>query len=231
MHQLIILLLVVALTGCASSRGFDRGNLRTQIADQYGTTEGDGNHAGEQKPHLRMPFKLALYFTPPKSDRRHERCWNWKAEDKELFLSMRAELKRNKVISDVSVIVDSMLGGDDNKAVRLAAARAGADAVLIVHGISSIDRYNNSYGITYILLVTPLFVPGTEADGLFMVNASMWDVRSNYLYMTAEAEGSAKQTRPAFLISESRITNVAKSSALTLLKNELTTRLLHMKAQ
>ena len=72
------------------------------------------------------------------------------------------------------------------------------------------------------------FVPGTEADGLVMVYASMWDVRSQYLYMIAEAEGSAKQSRPAVLISETRLINDAKSEALASLKNELIDRLATM---
>jgi hypothetical protein len=231
MRRFIILLLVVTITGCASSRGFDRGNLRAQIDDQKVITDDDIKKALELKPQLPAPFKLAIYFAPPKSGRHYERPWSWIGDDKETLLQIRAELKGKKVISDVFIIVDSTLEGDDNKAIRLAAARAGADAVLVVNGVGSIDRYNNAYGVTYFLLVTPFFVPGTEADGLVMINASMWDVRNEYLYLTVEAEGSAKQTRPAFFINETHIINVAKSSALTFLRNELTTRLINMNSK
>jgi hypothetical protein len=230
MHRFIVLFLAVAITGCASSRGFDRGNLRTQINDQKVITDDDIKNTLELKPQLPAPFKLAIYFAPPKSDRRYERSWIWKGEDKEILLQIGAELKGKKIISDVFIVVDTTLEGDD-KAIRLAAARAGADAVLIVNGVGSIDRYNNAYGVTYVLLVTPFFVPGTIADGLVMMNASMWDVRNEYLYMTAEAEGSATQTRPAFFVNETHLINVAKSSALAFLKKEITTRLINMNSK
>ena len=118
-----------------------------------------------------------------------------------------------------------MLEGSDNKAIRLAAARAGADAVLIINGVSDIDKYNNPMGASYFLLVTPFFVPGTEADALFMMNASMWDVRNQYLYLSVEAESSASETRPAFFIEESRVIKAAKSTAVSALAKELSARL------
>ena len=112
----------------------------------------------------------------------------------------------------------------------MAAARAGADAILIVNGVSDLDRYNNPLGFTYFLLITPFFVPGTEANGLFMVSASMWDVRNQYLYLSSEAEGSAKETRPAFFIEESRVIKTAKTDALSALLKELSGRLGNMGA-
>ena len=227
MKYFIILLLAVAITGCASSKGFDRGSLRAQIEDQQIAATADDITAVAPKP-LPTPFKLAIYFVQPKSDRRHESSWTWKEEEKDLLLQIGDDLKGKRILSNIFVLDDSALEGDGNEAVREAASRAGADAVLIVNGISSIDRYNNKYGITYLFLVTPFFVSGTEADCLVLINASMWDVQSKYVHMLADAEGSARQTRPAFLISETRIINDAKSSALTLLKNELTTRLIGM---
>lgn len=130
---------------------------------------------------------------------------------------MKSDLIIKNIISDIFVLSDSILEGTDNKAIRLAAARVGADAVLIVNGVSSIDRYNNALGGTYFLIITPFFVPGTVADGLVMINAAMWDVRNQYLYLSAEAEGTAKQTRPAFFIEESHVINEARSNAVVAL--------------
>lgn len=228
MNRFIVILLAVAMIGCASSRGFDRGSLRTQIEDQQVATEDEDKTAAEQRPRLRAPFNLAIYFAHPKSDRRYESSWKWKDEDKKLLLQISDDLKGKRILSNVFVLDDSALAGDDNKAVRMAASRAGADAVLIVNGVSSIDRYNNGYGITYLLLVTPFFVPGTEADCLVMINASMWDVRNPYLHLFADAEGSSRQTRPAFFINETYLIDSAKSVALAFVKNELTTRLITM---
>ncbi len=217
MKNVLIALLVVVLSACASSRGFDRSALRTQIGDQKVVTEEDIKKALEAKPQLPKPFRLAIYLAPPKTPQwSSDKPWKWLREDKDKLLDVGPELKEKGVISDIFLISDSILEGTDNKAIRLAAARAGADAVIIVNGVSDIDRYNNVLGSLY---------------GLFMVNASMWDVRNQYLYLSVEAEGSAHQTLLAFFIGESRIIKEAKSNALGALKEELSTRLASLSAK
>jgi len=225
MHKYIVLFLIVTMTACASSRGFDRGNLRTQITDQKVVTEEDIKKALELKPQLPAPFKLAVFFAPPKSGWRYGSSWTWTGEDKDVLLQMKADLIKKNILSDMFVLPDSIFEGTDNRAIRLAAARAGADAVLIVNGVSSVDRYNNGWGGTYILIITPFFVPGTIADGLVMINAVMWDVRNQYLYLSAEAEGTAKQTKPAFFINENHLINDARLNAVAALRKELLMRL------
>ena len=225
MKKYLVLLLVVTITACASSRGFDRSNLRNQMIDQKVVTEEDIKRALELKPQLPTPFRLAIYFAPPKSGSPRRNSWKWVGEDKDKVLEIAPELKNKKVISDVFVIPDSIVEGKDNKAIRLGAARAGADAVLIINGISDVDRYNNILGPLYIFLLTLVFIPGTEADALVMIDAAMWDVRNQYLYLSAEAEATAKETRPAFFVEESRVIKVAKTEALAALKKELEARL------
>jgi len=225
MNKYIGLLLLVMMTACVSSRGFDRGSLRSQIADQKVVTEEDIKKVLELKPQLPAPFKLAVYFASPKSDWHYGSSWNWTGDDKDALIQMKSELVKKNIISDLFVLPNSILEGTDNKAVRLAAARAGADAVLIVNGVSSIDRYNNVLGGTYFLIVTPFFVPGTVADCLVMINAAMWDVRNQYLYLSAEAEGTSSQTRPAFFIEEGHVINSARSNAIAELRKELSSRL------
>jgi len=226
MRNILVVLLVLGLAACSTSRGFDRGNLRALSADQKVVTEEDIAKAFALKPQLPAPFRLAVYFSPKAYG-----SWRWRGDDKDRLLQMGAELKSRKIISDMVVIDDYILEGDGRKAVRLAAARAGADAVLIVNGSSDIDRYNNALGATYVLLVTPLFVPGTVADGLFIANASMWDVRNQYLYLSAEAEATASETRPAFFIEEAHVIKEAKAEALSVLAKKLSGQLSSMAAK
>lgn len=226
MKNFLLILLAILGAGCVSSRGFDRGSLRAQITDQKVVTEEDIKKALEAKPQLPRPFKLAIYLAPPKSvPWQYRDTWNWLPEDKDSLLELGSQLKTKGVISDVLTIPDAIVEGNDNRAIRLAAARAGADAVLIVNGVSDVDRYNNPLGVTYALLVTIFFVPGTEANGLFMANASMWDVRNQYLYLSSEAESSAAQTRPAVFVQEKQILKTARAGALAELRKQLVTRI------
>jgi hypothetical protein len=228
MKNFLIVLLILTVTACASSRGFDRGALHGQLTEQKVVTEDDIKQVMNLKPQLPDPFRLALYFAQPKSVAYYRNSWRWLDADKDALLGIVNELKGKKIVSDMFVISDAIVEGADNKALRLAAARAGADAVVIVNGVSDIDRYNNSLGVAYVLLVTPLFVPGTVADGLFMANASMWDVRNQYLYLSVESEGTATETKPAAFINENRLIKTAKSDALAALRKELLEHLLGM---
>ena len=224
-------MLLLSLAACASSCGFDRGTLRSQIADQKVITEEDIQKTLNLKPQLPSPFKLAICFTQPTSKRYYGSLWNWRSEDKDIISTATDALKTSGIITETIVIGDDIVEGNDNRAIRMAAARVGADAVLIVRGTSDIDRYNNALGYTYALILTPLFIPGTVADGLFMVTASMWDVQNQYLYLSAEAEGSSSQTRPAVFIEESQLIKAAKTDALTVLSKELSTRLTKLTAK
>lgn len=225
MRSLFAVLLILLLTACASSRGFDRGTLREQLSAPQQVTEDEIKKVLELKPQLPAPFRLAVYFTPPAPGWQAGQNWNWSGEDKEQLLAIGTELKGKGVISEIVPLGGYLVEGSDNRAIRLAAARAGADAVLVVNGTSAVDRYNNDLGLTYLLLVTPFFVAGTEADALFLANATLWDVRNQYLYLALEGEGTAKEVKPAYYINEKRLVTAARATALSNLKDELVTRL------
>ncbi|NVN90854.1 MAG: hypothetical protein HXX11_09645 [Desulfuromonadales bacterium] len=201
------------------------------MSTQKQVTEEDIREVLDAKPRLSLPFKLALYFSKPVVDRRYGSVWFWRPEDRDKLLSLEPELKKKGVITETVVIGDHMLEGSDNRAVRLAAARAGADAVLIINGVSAVDRFNNALAYSYCLLVTPLVVAGTEADGLFLMNASLWDVRNQYLYLSVDSEGTAKDIKPAVFVNEKRVVLSAKSAARDALVRELASRLARLGAK
>ena len=225
MKNLVLVILVISLSACATSRGFDRGSLRGQMSEEKVVTDVDIANALNLKPQLPDPFKLAIYFSHNTSWSYYRNDWNWLGEDKDALLEIEKELVSKNIVSDLFVISDSIVGGQDTRSIRLAAAKAGADAVIVVNGVSDIDKYNNFLGATYVLLVTPLFMPGTVVDALFMTNATMWDVRNEYLYLSVDAEGMANEVSPAFFIEESRVIKEAKAIAINTLKQELLTRL------
>lgn len=230
MKHFLIASLILLLSACASSRGFDREELRGHISEKEVVTEEDIQNVLELNPQLPQPFNLAIYFAPPSNTAwGSQNSWNWDGEDKDVVLEIKDDLTEKRIASDIFVINDSIMEGNDLKAIRLAAARARADAVLVIHGVSDVDRYNNGLGLTYVLLVPALLIPGTEADALFMVTASMWDVRNQYLYLSVEAEGMDGQIRPAYFIDEEAGIQDAKTDALASLSKEVSDRLERMK--
>lgn len=215
-------------SGCATSRGFNRYELRNQLETKAVITEQDIQQAFEAKPQLPKPFKLAVYFrqAKPAFFRYMPYCnIEWKPEDKSQLTDKLAELTKLGEVSEVILLNDSIIEGDDNKALRLAAARTGADAVLICSAVADIDRYNNKLGPTYALIAPCFFIPGTEIDALVMMNATVWDVRNNYLYMSVESENTQHKTVPAIYNNEQLMINDAKPAALDTLSQEVIRRL------
>lgn len=210
--------------GCAS-KGFNRGELKEQTTiAKPEFNDQDIKNAFNKKPNLPKEFKLAVYFkAPPQGNARLNSEWRWTENDKAVLETIASDLKKEGVISDVFPIISSLAADDDIKSLRLAAAKHHADALLIVSGAGQTDRYINGLGWTYALLLPALFVPGSEADTLFVSSATLWDVRNEYLYLTAEAEATVNKTYvAAFGKSDKELINDAKAASLAQLKTELT---------
>jgi hypothetical protein len=217
---------LILVAGCATPRGFNRGKLSEALSPQSIVTEEEIQRVLELKPQLPKPFKLGVYFKQPATND-WMGSWQWLPEDKELFLDLGKTLAAQGIVSETVFVSSatnsrSMVPGapdEELKSIRLAAARHGVDAVLLVSGVSDIDRYNNALGPTYAVLVTAFFVPGTVLDVLFVSHAGLWDVRNGYLYTSVEADGTGSQTRPAFFAHEEVVTHSAKTEALNKLKD------------
>lgn len=216
-----VLAVAFSMLGCAS-KGFNRGALQEQVGVVKPVyDEKEIKDAYNKKSNLPKPFKLGVYFKPPKESR-GEPQWRWSEQDKSLLEEIGAELKTEGVISDVFPIVGSLVTTEDLKSLRLVAAKHQADALLIVSGGAQIDRYINNWGWSYILLLPTLFVPGSKADTLFLANASMWDVKNEFLYLTAEAEATSSDTYvAAFGKKDKDLVDEAKIQSVTKLKAEL----------
>jgi hypothetical protein len=214
-------ILSLAIAGCAS-KGFNRGDLKEQIGVVKPVFDDSQiQEAYNKKKNLPKPFRLAVYFkTPPEA--RGTAPWRWTEQDKNTFDDIGNQLKSEGIVANVFPIIDSIVTTDDLRSLRLVAAKHQADALLIVSGGAQIDRYTNPWGWTYAFLAPVFFVPGSIADTLFMVNASLWDVKNEYLYVTAEGEATTSETYvAAFGKQDKELINGAKTQALAQLKGEL----------
>lgn len=218
MKRFVLPLIFFWVCGC-SATGFNRGDLRVQMGVLNPTVnDSDIEEALLKKPNLPSPFKMGVYFKRTGPD------WRWTEEDKTNLLKIGSELRSEGLDLTVFPILGQFVPYEDQglKPIRLAAAKHGADAVLIINGIGTVDRYSNKLAWSYILLVTPFFIPGSEVDALFMADATMWDVRNEYIYMTTEAEGLIHNTYiPVFRDDDKEIIIKAKKIALAKLKIQI----------
>lgn len=205
--------LIAVLAGCSTSHGFDRGQLSQRLGENEPKqiTDQDIRSAMARKPQLRFPFKLAVEL----GSNECYLCKNitWREEDKQQILAWGEHLKQVGVISEIA-IVPHIFEMKDLKAIRLAAAQQGADAVLIIRSAAEVDRYMNFSSILYVTVVGLWIVPGSDADALVLMRGAMYDVANAYLYATVEAEGQSHTYGPSMLLEDKDAIAVAQRTAL-----------------
>ena len=209
---------LVLLAACAGSRGFDRGAMSRELrSDTPVVNDEEIAKVLALRPQIAPPFKLGVYF---RSTQR------WTGSDKDAVLGRVGRLVGAGPLSQVIPIADSVVTPrEDLKAIRLAAARYGADAVLVVNGATQIDRYGNAASALYWTVIGLFVVPGTSADALFLGNATLWDVRNEYLYASAEAEGSEHAIGTPFSVDDDRLRAAARAKGTKALGEEVERRL------
>ena len=215
----VLIMSLFVLVSC-SSKGFNKESLRQElvVGESRQVTDEDIKKVLELRPQLPKPFKLGVYFVD--SDFRN---WDlrWNSEDKQMIMNLEEELKKTGEVSKMFLINESVVNGKDLKSIRLAAAHHGADALLIISGVSASESYMNAWGLTYLLVLPALFVPGTNTNALFITRAALWDVRNEYLYMAVESE--AVKSRKASVVStdETKELRKAKKQSMEGLKAEI----------
>lgn len=225
-------LVTVLTSACASSRGFNRGALRESMEGKPVVTDTEIAKTLALKAQLPRPFRLAVLFAEPATAYRGSSAkWRWTEEEKANFLKLADSLKTSGEVSDVAVLNgDVLLGAASLRETRLAAARQGADALLVVTGVKDVDSYANDWAWTYLALAPMLFVPGTQTDVLVLARASLWDVRNEFLYMSAEGEAVEKSTKPLMLANDQALTEKAKTQAVAKLSDEIQTQIKGLKS-
>jgi hypothetical protein len=216
MIPLFLLLMLFSVSSCTASRGFDRQALTNLLhADPDVVTERDIAAVFDLQPNLPSPFRLALYFTTDQAPlQASAQKANWLSPDKESLLSNLRPLTEEGLVKAAFVLADSTVQGTLNRDIRLAAARYNADVLLIVNGVAAVDRYNNRYAAWYATILGAYLAPGTHSDALFMIEGTVWDVRTGYLYGTQTAEGTAQSVGPAASLEDRAVVARAKEAAV-----------------
>ncbi|WP_408095536.1 hypothetical protein ACJVC5_10890 [Peredibacter sp. HCB2-198] len=223
MNYLLPLLLLLALTGCSTTKKEDKlkNEITQRLFDLWDKTIGDSvsdsktASIANKKVELKRPFELAIYFKQP--DKKED--WRWTREDK-VFLQNKLDDNKNIVKRSFELI--NTAGTEDIKALRTMAAQQGADALLIVQGKAEVESNLNAAGLSYVVLVPTLFANGNTVTSAFVTQAVLWDVRDSVVHLGSETEGEWKMKRPLFFKQEERAINKAKEESLLHLEEQLT---------
>lgn len=198
MKQLVFMSVIVwaiILTGCASQK-YVRSDLESKIGKVKPIyKERDIQKNLEKDVNLPKPFSVAVFFQDPKNSSSSKAAWRWTLKDKELFINKLRESVDPSVVKQVFLMSDF----DDDfdlYDVRLAASKYGADSVLVVQAVTDTMRQSTKWVSSYALILPMFFVNGNRAQSYFAINASLWDVRNEVLYLSTSAEGEWTETYP-----------------------------------
>jgi len=173
-------------------------------------------------PTLSHPYRLAIYFKHKTFPRQPSlRRAEWLSVDADRVKQALAQLKAEGLLQQAFVLANSSVQGTTFRDLRQAAARYNADALLIIDGASALDRYNNSHAAWYATGIGTYLAHGTESHALFMLEGSLWDVRSGYLFGTQTAEGETTLVGPAPFVDDQKAIAQAKDVALDRFEKEI----------
>lgn len=223
MQQIFFLsvILTTFAVGCSSTK-FVREDFEKKVGViQPRFEERDIQKNFEKKVNLPSPFSIAVYFKDP--ERRHGTpAWRWDLKEKQAFLKKMRESVDKKMVSNVFLMDESIDPRADLYQVRLAASKYGADSVLIVQAATDTVRANTRWAASYALILPAFFVNGNKAETYFGINASLWDVRTEMLYLSMSSEGAELDKYPALWSKpDSEYIENTKEIALNNMMNEL----------
>jgi rhombotail lipoprotein len=159
------------------------------------------------RPQIQFPIRLAV--VPParlSPYHGHETTETLDGEQEELD-ALGEQLKKDGIVSAFMIIPRMLIDTGPQhvgamKAIRLAAARMQADAVLIMRSVTDVDSYINPLGVLDLTLVGMWLFPGHHKDALTIVEGMLIDNRNQFLYFAGSAEGTGSTFGPLAVVQE-----------------------------
>ena len=214
-------ILFVTLSACSTSPEFDRAGMQDtlhQRLDLVGERESkppETNHAMESHPPLAGPFRLGVYFVRTEFPTRQSvQSGEWLSAEKDRLVQRLTQLHSDRILREVVVLAEPTVRTLTRQELRQASVRYGIDVLLLVDGIGSVDRHNNAYALLYPTLLGAWLAPGTVIDALFMIDGTLWDLRTDKLLDRQTAEGQAQRTGAVILVEDAEVLREAKHRAI-----------------
>ena len=215
---------LVAVMGCAT--GYNRGEMNAALQSAkptYVSSDLSVEDIERMKPQLKLPARIAI-APPIQADQRwwgQDALSTWSPEEVAVLESWQEPLRAAGIADELLVLPSALVKDCEPRdavcrlnAQRSAAARAHADALLIVNLATATDEYVNPASVLYITIVGMWLVPASHRDALTVAEGVLLDNRNEYLYAFARGEGEKKSIRPAMYADTLAVVNASRVEAL-----------------
>lgn len=134
-----------------------------------------------RKPGAPFPLDIGVYFVD-------QSFWNRVMAEREgAFEAFVDNIRFHGVIRHVTLLRGAR--GSDLESFRAAAAMHGVDAVFVVEHEIKFTASPSFLSLLYFTIVGLWLAPGHNAHVVVSAEGSLWDVRTGYLYGSAQGEG------------------------------------------
>jgi hypothetical protein len=192
------------------SNGFHRSYLEARLNDEgFKVADEEIKTIQTLRPQLHFPCRIAVAL---RGSNHHDARWTYK--DRQQMEAWFSSLVQEGIATDVVFIPRMFASGETLKELRAAAAKVGADALLVIRGGGAAENRLNALAMLNVTVVGGFLVPGSHSDALYRIEAGLVDVNNGYLYATMEAEGEGMTLAPTFLIEDREAIECAKQEAL-----------------
>lgn len=225
-------ILFVVLSACSTGPEFDRSGMQNtlqQHLDLVGKgdrTSPETRSALEHYPPLAGPFRLGLYFVRTEFPTRQSvHSGEWLSAEKDQLVQRLAPLRNDQGLREIVLLAEPTVRSLTRQELRQASARYGIDVLLLIDGIGAVDRHNNAYALLYPTVLGAWLAPGTVIDALFLLNGTLWDLRTDTTLDGQMVEGQAQHTGAVVLVEDADALKEAKGRAIEAFGETLVDRL------
>lgn len=135
---------------------------------------------------------------------------------KETAAAMKRALENTGLFAQIDFLPEIYLpqGAASLKTLRIAAARAHADGLLIYATEAGYEYEPNALCVFYPTIIGAFLAPGSRGSALAVSKAVLLDVKTGYIYRVMEAYGEKSAVAPVALLDEELLEFDARKQAL-----------------
>lgn len=179
------------------------------------------------RPKAAAPARVLLYQVPSSGRTKIDSPLKVLELREATSEQMRKALEATGVFASVDFLPEVLLpagGPPDLKTVRIAAARAQADAILVYSTEAGYESKPNDWSLLYLTLLGAFVVPGTDDTSMAVSKAVLLDVPSGYIYFVTEDYGTASDRGPVAALDPQKLEYDARLKSLDELSTDVAAR-------
>jgi len=224
-----IAVVVAACSGCAGrvvKATFEGTRFRMIVSAETYRPEGRLTEGGVQeeidrllklRPASPVPANVLLYEIPSSRESCIRSARKALLLRRETAETMKAALEKTGLFAQIDFLPDLYL--DDAvagglKPLRLAAARAHADALLLYSTEAGYEQRPNAWAALYVTGIGAFLAPGTDAAASAISHAVLVDVRTGYVYRVLQAYGESETRGSSAFIDDEELEFEARKLAI-----------------